>query len=215
MRRFSPADLPDTIPVFPLPGALLLPRGRLPLNIFEPRYLAMLDDALRSDHRLIGMIQPLGENDGPPRLHKIGCAGRVTSLTETEDGRYLIVLAGVCRFRVTTEREGFTPYRRVEPNWTPFLGDLDRPGPLTDFDKDAFLELLRKYFDVARLSSDWDSMREADEEMLINSLSMMCPFEVEEKQALLEAPTLSDRAETLHALIRFAIAEGTGDTPLQ
>lgn len=214
MRRFSPADLPETIPVFPLPGALLLPRGRLPLNIFEPRYLAMLDDSLRSDHRLIGMIQPADEGR-PPRLHKIGCGGRVTSLSETEDGRYLIVLSGVCRFRVVEEREGFTPYRRVETDWDPFTEDLDRVDTLEGFDKDAFLELLRRYFDIASLSSDWDTMREAEPEMLINSLSMMCPFEVEEKQALLEAPTLADRVDTLEALIRFAIAQGAHDTKLQ
>ena len=209
MRRFSPADLPDTIPVFPLPGALLLPGGRLPLNIFEPRYLAMLDDALRSDHRLIGMIQP-ADDDRPPKLHKIGCAGRITSLSETEDGRYLIVLSGVSRFRITEEREGFSPYRRVEANWTPFASDLDRSETEPLIDKEAFLELLRKYFEIANLSSDWDTMREAETEMLVNSLSMMCPFEVEEKQALLEAPTLADRAQTLEALIRFAIAEGSG-----
>ena len=214
MRRFSPADLPDTIPVFPLPAALLLPGGRLPLNIFEPRYLAMLDDALRSDHRLIGMIQPSDENR-PPKLHKIGCAGRITSLSETEDGRYLIVLTGVCRFRVVEEREGFTPYRRVEPNWASFSSDLDRTDELDDFDKESFLDLLRKYFEIANLSSDWDTMREAESEMLINSLSMMCPFEVEEKQALLEAPDLGDRAEALIALLRFAIAEGGTGGPLQ
>ena len=124
-RRFSPSDLPDIIPVFPLPGALMLPRARLPLNIFEPRYLAMLDDAMRSDHRLIGMIQPLeSRNDGPPQLRRIGCAGRVTSLSETDDGRYLIALTGVCRFRVKTEVEGFTPYRRVEADWAGFERDL-------------------------------------------------------------------------------------------
>ena len=209
MRRFSPADLPDTIPVFPLPGALLLPGGRLPRNIFEPSYLAMLDDALRSDHRLIGMIQP-SNDDRPPKLHKIGCAGRITSLSETEDGRYLIVLSGVSRFRIKEEREGFSPYRKIEANWAPFAGDLDRTETEDPFDKEAFLELLRKYFEVANLASDWDTMREAETEMLINSLSMMCPFEVEEKQALLEAPTLADRADTLEALIRFAIAEGSG-----
>ena len=214
MRRFSPADLPDTIPVFPLPGALLLPRGRLPLNIFEPRYLAMLDDALRSDHRLIGMIQPANE-DRTPRLHRIGCVGRVTSLSETEDGRYLIVLTGVSRFRVAEEREGFTPYRRIRADWTEFHADLDRSGSLDEFDKDTFIELLRRYFEVANLSSDWDTLRDAEAETLINSLSMMCPFEVEEKQALLEAPTLSDRVETLQALIRFAIAQGAGNPKLQ
>ena len=208
MRRFSLADMPETIPVFPLPSALLLPRGRLPLNIFEPRYLAMLDDTLKTEHRLIGMIQPFEGQDNPPRLHTIGCAGRVTSLSETEDGRYLIVLSGVSRFRISEELDGFAPYRRVTPSWADFRSDLNGPEDLPDFDKEDFLVLLRRYFEVASLSSDWDSMRDADTEMLINSLSMMCPFAVEEKQALLEAPQLSDRAETLSALLQFAIAEG-------
>ncbi|MEM1343461.1 MAG: LON peptidase substrate-binding domain-containing protein [Pseudomonadota bacterium] len=212
-RRFAPADLPDVIPVFPLPGALLLPRARLPLNIFEPRYLAMLDDTLRTEHRLIGMVQPL-ESSGanPPRLHKIGCAGRVTSFSETEDGRYLIALSGVSRFRITGERDGFTPYRRVTPDWTDFGADLDGGETDPGFDRDKFLGLLRRYFEQANLSSDWDSLREAEEEMLINSLSIMCPFSVEEKQALLEAPRLGDRRDTLMALLQFAIASGgSGD----
>jgi Lon protease-like protein len=211
VRRFSQADLPDVIPVFPLPGALLLPRGRLPLNIFEPRYLAMLDDALKSEHRLIGMIQPIDGHGQPPRLHGVGCAGRVTSLSETEDGRYLIVLTGISRFRIREEVEGFTPYRRIRAGWTEFAADLDRPEGVPDFDKEEFLTLLRRYFEVTNLSSDWDSMREAEPEMLVNSLSMMCPFAVEEKQALLEAPDLAGRAETLTALMRFAIA-GSGGT---
>ena len=214
VRRFSPADLPDTIPVFPLPGALLLPRGRLPLNIFEPRYLAMLDDALKSEHRLIGMIQPY-EGEDPPLLRGIGCAGRITSLSETEDGRYLIVLTGVSRFRLRAEIGGFTPYRRVTPDWRGFHDDLFGPEEVEDFDREDFLLLLKRYFEIASLSSDWDTMREADSEMLINSLSMMCPFSVEEKQALLEAPRLSDRAKTLAALLQFAIAEGGTEGSLQ
>ncbi|MEM7056407.1 MAG: LON peptidase substrate-binding domain-containing protein [Pseudomonadota bacterium] len=207
--------MPEAIPVFPLPSALLLPRGRLPLNIFEPRYLAMLDDTLKTEHRLIGMIQPFEGEDNPPRLHTIGCAGRVTSLSETEDGRYLIVLSGISRFRIREELEGFTPYRRVAPNWSDFRADLVGPEELPDFDKEDFLVLLRRYFEVASLSSDWDSMRDAETEMLINSLSMMCPFAVEEKQALLEAPQLSDRADTLSALLQFAIAEGGEGGALQ
>lgn len=212
-RRMALADLPETIPVFPLPGALMLPRARLPLNIFEPRYLAMLDDTLKSEHRLIGMIQPLeGRGDGPPTLRKIGCAGRVTSFSETEDGRYLIVLSGVCRFRVLREVEGFTPYRRVNPDWSDFAGDLAGSETDAGFDRPAFLTLLRRYFESARLSSDWASLEEADEEMLINSLSMLCPFAVEEKQALLEAPRLPERRETLCALMEFAIASRGEDT---
>lgn len=207
-RRFAPADLPEVIPVFPLPGALLLPRARLPLNIFEPRYLAMLDDCLRSDHRLIGMVQPFEDAAQPPRLHMIGCAGRVTSLSETEDGRYLIALTGVSRFRIKSELDGFTPYRRVKADYADFSADLTPVSEVPEFDRDAFLALLKRYFESASLSSDWDSMSEAEPELLINSLSMMCPFSVEEKQALLEAPRLSDRCETLTALMQFAIAAG-------
>ena len=208
MRRFALADLPEVIPVFPLPGALLLPRARLPLNIFEPRYLAMLDDSLRSDHRLIGMVQPY-EGRGPqPKLHSIGCAGRVTSLSETEDGRYLIALTGTCRFRITAELDGFTPYRRVSVDWASFADDLGPTENTPEFCRKEFLKTLRAYFDAVKLASDWDSLREAEPELLVNSLSMMCPFAVEEKQALLEAPKLCDRTETLLALMRFAIASG-------
>lgn len=209
MRRFSLSELPDVIPVFPLPGALLLPRAVLPLNIFEPRYLAMLDDALRSDHRLIGMIQPRSEGAKcDPPLQKIGCVGRVTSLSETEDGRYLIALTGVCRFRVKREIEGFTPYRRVEVDWRTFEADLRGDDPDASFPRTAFLELLSRYFDVANLTGDWDTLKDADEEMLINSLAMLCPFAVQEKQALLESPDLEDRRKTLSALMQFAIAGG-------
>lgn len=216
-RRFSQAGLPETVPVFPLPGALLLPRGRLPLNIFEPRYLAMMDDVLRSDHRLIGMVQPFESEEGEePRLHSIGCAGRVIAFSEAEDGRYLITLAGVCRFRHRGEVQGFQPYRRVKAEWSDFARDLGGAEKDPGFNRDRFLKTLGKFFSVAQLSSDWDTLKEADAEMLINSLSMLCPFEVEEKQALLEAPTLATRRETLAALMQFAIASGGEDgTTLQ
>ncbi|MDH3667270.1 MAG: LON peptidase substrate-binding domain-containing protein [Paracoccaceae bacterium] len=210
-RRFALADLPEVIPVFPLPGALLLPHARLPLNIFEPRYLAMLDDALRSDHRLIGMVQPYEGRAPQPKLHTIGCAGRITSLSETEDGRYLIALTGICRFRIGGELEGFTPYRRVRVDWASFADDLGAADDWMGFDRAESLGTLRNYFDAVKLASDWDSLREAEPELLINSLSMMCPFAVEEKQALLEAPKLSDRTETLLALMTFAIASGGED----
>ncbi len=217
-RRFALADLPEVIPVFPLPGALLLPRARLPLNIFEPRYLVMLDDVLRSDHRLIGMVQPFEGLAPQPKLHDIGCAGRVTSLSETEDGRYLIALTGISRFRIAGELEGFTPYRRIRTAWADFAADL---GPAEDGEKDGaafcrkdFLAVLRRYFQVVRLASDWDSLSDSEPELLVNSLAMMCPFSVEEKQALLEAPRLSDRVETLMALMQFAIASG-GDNDSQ
>ncbi|GIX13374.1 MAG: ATP-dependent protease [Paracoccaceae bacterium] len=213
MRRFSLADLPETIPVFPLPGALLLPRTRLPLNIFEPRYLAMFDDAMKTSERLIGMVQP---REGGQRLHQIGCAGRLTGFTETEDGRYLVTLTGVSRFRLLSEVEGFTPYRRFRVDWTSFERDL---GPCEEdpgFDRDAFLELLARFFETTRLSSDWDALRAADPELLVNSLSILCPFEPEEKQALLEAPSLETRRETLVTLMEFALRAGPdGEGSLQ
>ena len=221
MKKFSLADLPDEIPVFPLPGALLLPRTRLPLNIFEPRYLAMLEDALKTPHRLIGMIQPVmlpeGREEPQPerRLHRIGCAGRVTSMQETEDGRYLITLSGICRFRVMALSQGFSPYLRGMVEWSSFERDLGRGECDDDFDRPAFLEVLGRFFETAQLSSDWDSLKEADEELLVNSLSILCPFDPEEKQALLEAPTLGNRRETLVTLMEFAVRGGGEESPLQ
>ncbi len=207
-----PKDLPDTIPVFPLTGALLLPRSRLPLHIFEPRYLAMIEDCMKTRARLIGMIQPCEGPDGNRKgLHSIGCAGRLTAFSETEDGRYMITLSGVSRFRMKREVEGFTPYRRAEVDWTGFERDLDGQESDTAFDRDAFLALLKRYFEAQDLSTDWSSLREAGDELLINSLSMLCPLSGEDKQALLEAPSLSTRRETLTALLEFALRGGEGE----
>ncbi|HEU0220737.1 MAG TPA: LON peptidase substrate-binding domain-containing protein [Paracoccaceae bacterium] len=204
MRHFSLADLPDAIPIFPLPGAVLLPRARLPLNIFEPRYLAMLEDMLKTPQRLIGMVQPLESG----RLHQIGCAGRVTQFQETDDGRYLITLTGICRFRVLAALEGFTPYLRYTVEWSRFERDLGPEEEDPHFDRDAFLDLLQRFFAAAQLSSDWEALKTAEVELLINSLSILCPFEVEEKQALLEAPSLETRRETLVTLMEFALRGG-------
>ena len=217
---FSLADLPDTVAVFPLPGALLLPRSRLPLHIFEPRYLAMIDDVLKTSHRLIGMIQPYdgpsdASGDDKPRLHKIGCAGRLTGFSETEDGRYMVTLAGVSRFRIKQEIDGFTPYRRCEVSWDGFTRDLGPSEKDHDFDRDMFLNLLYKYFEDRTLKTDWDSLRDADDELLINSLSMLCPFEPEDRQALLEAPSLSTRRETLVTLIEYSLRSGGGEERMQ
>ena len=211
---FSSADLPETIPVFPLPGALLLPRARLPLHIFEPRYLAMLDDTLKTSHRLIGMIQPY-EGQGADRLHRIGCAGRVTAFSETEDGRYMITLGGISRFRFLAEVEGFTPYRRCNVSWDGFARDLGPAEKDTQFDRETFLDILGRFFEDRALKTDWDSLREAEDELLINSLSMLCPFEPEDKQALLEAPSLETRRETLVTLIEFALRGGTAEETMQ
>lgn len=209
------ADLPDTISVFPLPRALLLPRAKLPLHLFEPRYLQMLDDCLKTNTRLIGMIQPYDtDGNAPPRLRSIGCAGRLTAFSETEDGRYMITLTGVSRFRVTAEQDGFTPYRRCTVDWRGFDRDC---GP-TEQDKglarDRFLTLLDRYFEASGLASDMDNLAAADDELLINSLAMLCPFSVEDKQALLEAPSLTDRREVLVALMEFALRD-SGETPVQ
>ena len=206
------ADLPGVIPVFPLPGALLLPRARLPLHIFEPRYLQMLDDALKTPGRLIGMVQP-NEVEGRKGngLHTIGCAGRVTQFSETEDNRYLITLTGISRFRVQAEVEGFTPYRRCEVSWAGFDRDQGRAEVDKTFDRPAFLDLLGRYFTSQSLSADWDTLKDADDELLINSLSMMLDFDLEDKQALLEAPSLSTRREMLVTLIEFALRGGEGD----
>lgn len=211
---FQSADLPGTIPVFPLPGALLLPRARLPLHIFEPRYLTMLDDTLKTEHRLIGMIQPMGEM-GADRLQKIGCAGRVTAFSETEDGRYMITLGGLSRFRVVQEVDGFTPYRRCEVSWDGFARDLGPAEKDKAFDRDAFLGALGRFFDEKELKTDWGSLSEAEDELLINSLSMLCPFEPEDKQALLEAPSLETRRETLVTLIEFALRGGAAEERMQ
>ncbi|NDR58585.1 LON peptidase substrate-binding domain-containing protein [Aliiruegeria sabulilitoris] len=199
-------DLPDRIPVFPLPGALLLPRARLPLHIFEPRYLAMLDDTLKTSHRLIGMIQPQeGEGGG---LAAIGCAGRVTGFSETEDGRYMITLTGISRFRLRSQIEGFTPYIRADVEWNGFDRDLGSQEKDTNFRREAFMELLARFLEMRGLSTDWENLREADDELLINSLGMLLPFDVGDKQALLEAPSLVDRRETLTALMEIALHSG-------
>jgi len=214
---FPASELPDTIPVFPLPGALLLPRARLPLHIFEPRYLAMVDDTLKTSDRLIGMIQPRDlKMEGGPTLHSIGCAGRLTGFSETEDGRYMITLSGVSRFRVKREIDGFSPYRRCDVSWQGFDRDLGSPEKDTGLQRETFFPLLRQFFEAEELRTDWDSLEDADDELLINSLSMLCPFDAEDKQALLEAPSLETRRETLITLIEFNLRGGdAGEDPLQ
>jgi uncharacterized protein len=209
------SDLPDVIPVFPLPGALLLPRSRLPLHIFEPRYLAMIEDAMKTRGRLIGMIQPYDAPGAAGKLHAIGCAGRLTAFSETEDGRYMVTLSGMSRFRVLQEVEGFTPYRRCEVTWSGFERDLGAAETDPDLNRDTFLALLAKFFEMQGLSTDWGSIRDAEDELLINSLSMLCPFEPEDKQALLEAPSLSTRRETLITLIEFELRGGSADEVIQ
>ena len=208
-------DLPSVIPIFPLSGALLLPRAQLPLHLFEPRYLAMLDDALKTDARMIGMVQPNEAVDGGDVLHAIGCAGRVTAMSETETGGYMITLSGVSRFRIGEEVDGFTPYRRACVDWIGFEDDLGEEQLDPDMNRGALMALLERFFEEADLSTDWGSMNEAEPETLINSLSMLCPFEPEERQALLEAETLPARREMLVTLIEYALHGGNEHKVMQ
>ncbi len=202
--------LPREIPIFPLPGALLLPHGRLPLNLFEERYLAMALDALKEE-RIIGMLQPLEFQHDPVAedapIFGIGCAGRITSFSETDDGRILISLKGICRFNIAGEVEGRNGYRRVAADYGPFRNDLaEQPG--FDFDREELFGLLRRFFESRGLQADWDSLENADDETLIVSLAMMCPFDVSEKQALLEAPEMPDVPDVLMSLLAMAGIEG-------
>jgi Lon protease-like protein len=208
-------DLPDTIPVFPLPGALLLPRARLPLHVFEPRYLAMFDDVLKTDNRLIGMIQPFEIPGQTSKLHHIGCAGRLTAFSEMDDGRYMVTLSGKSRFRIVDEIEGFTPYRRCSVSWDGFGRDLGPTEMDEGFDRATFLTTLGRFFEDQELNTDWESLTKAEDELLINSLSMLCPFAPEDKQALLEAPSLTTRRETLVTLIEFALRGGSAEEIMQ
>jgi len=215
------ADLPPLIPVFPLSGALLLPRTQLPLNIFEPRYIDMIDHAL-SGNRLIGMVQPspdLQVNDPDlPILANVGCVGRLTSFQETGDGRYLITLQGVTRFAVGEELDTYTSFRQVECDFAPFAHDLQSGVGEEDVDRAGLLKTLRDYLDANDLEADWDSVSEAETEVLVNALCMMSPYGAQEKQALLEAKDLRTRAETLIAITEMDMARsqnGDGGTTLQ
>jgi hypothetical protein len=205
----SLADLPKTIPVFPLSGALLLPRGRLPLNIFEPRYLAMVDTALRTT-RVIGMIQPVND-DRKPKLYPVGCLGRITAWSDTGDGRFFITLSGVIRFRLTEELKTQTPYREVETDYAPFADDLKDDDDDNYVDRKRLGIGLKSYMAQKNIEADLSLIDRAPAETLINSLSMICPFAPAEKQALLEARALSERAELLTTLIEMATA-GHGGT---
>lgn len=205
----SLADLPKTIPVFPLAGALLLPRGRLPLNIFEPRYLAMVDTALRQT-RVIGMVQPVNEEERRPKLYPVGCLGRLTSWSDTGDGRFFITLSGIIRFRIAQELKTLTPYREVEPDFAPYAGDLNDADDDNFIDRKRLGHCLKSYMEQKRIEADLSLIERAPAETLINSLSMICPFAPVEKQALLEAPTLADRAQLLTAFIEMAATSHGG-----
>ncbi|HCS22336.1 MAG TPA: LON peptidase substrate-binding domain-containing protein [Alphaproteobacteria bacterium] len=199
--------LPAEMPLFPLPRVILLPRAQLPLNIFEPRYLAMTRAALATD-RLIGMIQPQDETG---RLCKTGCAGRIVSFSETDDGRYLITLKGVARFNLSSAPvQAAGGYLQVKPEWSAFKGDLE-PDTVTDICRETMVNTLHAYFKKMGMSCDqWEQIRQIGCEKLVATLSVVCPFDAEEKQALLEAPKLSDRARILHGLLESAVRESCG-----
>src|SRR5262245_42124585 len=216
----GPADLAAVIPVFPLPGALLLPRGQMPLNIFEPRYLAMVDDALRTGHRLIGVIQPdsahPGSND-KPALFKVGCVGRITQIAETGDGRYLLQLTGIARFRIDEELPVSTLYRQCRVSYAPFADDFVARKGEDEVDRASLLRALTDFLKANNLKADWEGIENAPNEALVNALAMMSPYGTVEKQALLEAPDLKTRAEILVAVTEIELAKRTtgGETPLQ
>ncbi len=212
----GPRDMPGVIPVFPLGGALLLPRGQMPLNIFEPRYIAMIDHALATD-RLIGMVQPNPDKGDLGGLYPVGCAGRITQFAETGDGRYIITLSGVARFRLLPEVNAKTPFLQFSVDWTPFADDYTPKKGEDEVDRKAVIEALRKYSEENSVQVDWDSVRGAPNEALVNALSMMSPFGVREKQALLEAADLKARGDMLVAITEMALAKAAsgGDTTLQ
>ncbi|MBU3730054.1 MAG: peptidase S16 [Beijerinckiaceae bacterium] len=214
----GPADCPATIPLFPLPGALLLPRGQMPLNIFEKRYVSMIDDALRTE-RLIGMIQPEPETtrSAVPGIYKVGCAGRITQFAESGDGRYLISLTGVARFRIEEELSVLTPYRQARISFTAYPLDFEPRAGEDDVDRAGVIAVLRDFVAMNRIDVDWSGIDQAPNEALVNALSMMAPFGVREKQALLEAPDLKTRADTLIAIAQIEMArrDDGADAPLQ
>lgn len=207
------ADLPQVIPVFPLDGAVLLARGQLPLNIFEPRYLNMIDDAMAGD-RMVGMVQTTGGPADNPTLAPVGCVGRITTFAETPDGRYMITLTGLCRFRIAEEIPARSPYRQVRADFGPYAGDLVPAPSSAGIGRADLLEALRRFLEHRGLEIDWETAREAPAEALVNSLCMALPFEVAEKQALIEAPDLTARARALTTLLSINAADtGDEDTP--
>jgi Lon protease-like protein len=197
-------SLPAIIPIFPLAGVLLLPRGNLPLNIFEPRYLAMTRDALAGD-RIIGMIQPAdpGARGANPPVYPVGCAGLITRASDTPDGRILMTLTGLSRFHITEELPLKDGYRRVVPDWQGFEPDLEKPQSEV-FDRERLTRGLTAYFKQHEISADWEAITKTPGERLVTSLAMICPFEPSEKQVLLEAPDLGERARLLIAIVEMA-----------
>ncbi|QCI78690.1 peptidase S16 [Hankyongella ginsenosidimutans] len=201
--------LPSVLPIFPLAGAILLPRAELPLNIFEPRYLAMTRAALES-HRLIGMVQPAEERgDSPqPRIYPVGCAGRIAHHEATKDGRILMTLVGVQRFRIAQELDVITPFRQVRADFDAFAGDVLEPGAVAEDARTLMVERLKRFLAVHNLQAAWDTIAAAPDDTLVSALCMICPFTPAERQALLEAPTLAARLDALSLLFEFASDPG-------
>jgi uncharacterized protein len=213
--KLALAEMPATLPIFPLQGVLLLPRGKLPLNIFEPRYLAMVEDALATRDKLIGMVQPLEkETRGSTQpVYPVGCAGRVASWSETEDGRYLISLTGICRFAIGEEIAVARGYRRVKAEFEPFAVDFETPSD-GNIDRKRLLAGLRGYFKAEGLQADWGTIDSAPDERLVNTIAMLCPFEPEEKQTLLESAGLAERAKAMIGIVE-ARAQGAASGGLK
>jgi uncharacterized protein len=214
MNRYrKPADLPKTIPVFPLSGALLLPRTDLPLNIFEPRYLAMIEDAMKAE-RIIGIIQPKENDDADePNLESVGCAGRITSYSETDDGRLLITITGVCRFNLKKETSTKTPYRLFNVDYKSFAIDFVNETGARSVNRDQLVTAFRQYLEANNMSADWNEVNSVSTEVLVNTLSLLAPYPAREKQALLEAPDLKSRADVLVALTEIALAKSGSGKP--
>lgn len=213
------SELPETVPVFPLEGVLLLPRGQLPLNIFEPRYLQMFEDALGKG-RLIGLAQPYDDESGADKLQRVGCLGRISSFSETDDGRMVISLTGVARFEVAEELNVLTPYRQIRADYRPYESDLIADVGSIDVNREGVLDVLKRYLEANGMSADWPAIESSNNEALVNSLCIISPYGAQEKQAMLEAATLAERAEILIALTEMVLAQlgqsgGANDNAVQ
>ncbi len=213
IKNIKASDLPAIVPIFPLSGVLLLPRGRLPLNVFEPRYLNMTRDALAGE-RIIGLVQPLVQEtqdaDARPPVYATGCAGRITSFSENDDGRLMITLTGVARFEISKELPLRLGYRRAAVTYEPYLEDLGAEDG-SDIDRSRLLTAVRGYFDHQGIAADWEAIEETSDERLITGLSMICPFAPSEKQALLESHDVTERCRVMIALMEMSLLGGSSE----